>query len=102
MSGHTPGKWTVIADAIIANSKEPGERLIAVMNWRHVPEDNANARLIAEAPETKAQRDELLEACKALVDYRKRAGALSFQLEKADYWINKMAEAIDKAEGKTP
>lgn len=43
--------------------------------------------------------DDLLAACKALVDYRDRAGALGFQLEKADDYINQLRAAIAAAEG---
>lgn len=54
----------------------------------------ANAHLIAAAPE-------LLNACEKLVDYRRRAGPLGFQLEKCDDFICMMKVAISKALGKT-
>lgn len=41
----------------------------------------------------------LLAACKGLVEYRRRAGALNFQLEKADDYIRMMKSAIDILEG---
>lgn len=57
-------------------------------------DNHPDARLIAAAPE-------LLEACKALVDYRDHNG-LNFQLEKADDFIHLMRIAIAKAEGQQP
>lgn len=51
-----------------------------------------NARLFASAPD-------LLAACEALVKYRDRAGALNFQLEKADDYIRNIRAAIAKARG---
>ena len=53
------------------------------------PEENI--ALISAAPD-------LLEACKKLVEYRRR-NTLNFQLEKADDFINAMKNAIAKAEG---
>lgn len=34
--------------------------------------------------------DELVEACKALIEYRRKTGALNFQLEKADDFITRI------------
>lgn len=39
--------------------------------------------------------DQLTELCRGLVDYRRRAGAINFQLEKADTWIRKMENALE-------
>jgi hypothetical protein len=50
---------------------------------------------------TAIERDELLAACEALVQYRDRNDALSFQLEKADDFINDLRYAIAKAKGET-
>jgi len=70
---HTPGPWTIkpnpreidIAPAfqntlqVIAFAGTEDKEFIAELSHE------ANARLIAAAPETKDQRDELLKACKA-------------------------------------
>lgn len=37
----------------------------------------------------------LLDIARALVDYRKRAGALNFQLEKADYYMRELELALE-------
>lgn len=80
---HTPGPWIV------------GELSLSVLNMKgmeiaaypeNIDEDvwNANARLIAAAPE-------LLEAAKAMRDQRNRE-------EKVEAW-EKLLAAIDRAEG---
>ena len=40
----------------------------------------------------------LLEACKILIEYRRLAGPLGFQLEKADCYIEQIEAVIAKAE----
>ena len=79
-SKYTPGPWTIepnpreidIAPAfqntlqVIAFAGTEDEEFIAELSHE------ANARLIAAAPETKEQRDELLEACKELLDYMEK------------------------------
>jgi len=68
---HTQGKWTVensgnpYFDICIA--AEDGGSICHITKW---PEQKANAKLIAAAPETKKQRDKLLEALKELVDHK--------------------------------
>jgi hypothetical protein len=57
--------------------------------------NRANAAFIVRACNA---HDDLLAACKALVEYRDRAGALGFQLEKADDYINQIRAAIAAAE----
>ena len=74
MSEHTPGPWKVVA-------WETGYRIVPMDAYGNSRSDGpigdvfytdehlvckANARLIAAAPETKEQRDELLEACQAV------------------------------------
>ena len=51
----------------------------------------ANDNLAAAAPY-------LLAACKKMIAYRDRAGAINFQLEKADDFIRLMRIAVDMAE----
>lgn len=59
MSEHTPGPWTIFADkgaaVCILPAERPGE--VCSFEGRGGPEREADARLIAAAPE-------LLEACK--------------------------------------
>ena len=70
---HTLGSWTV--DDGTGSRGAPiitggGHRVAKVLYWsgsEDVTEVEANARLIAEAPETKEQRDDLLEALAGLV-----------------------------------
>ena len=83
MSGHTPGPWKIAGMGscgiwIVAQSPDP-ERAFIHPDWvaeLHEPEKSridgttidANARLIAAAPETARQRDALLEALKGARD----------------------------------
>jgi hypothetical protein len=47
-----------------------------------------------EAINTRPLESDMIEAMKAMIDYRDRAGALGFQLEKADDFINRMRVLI--------
>ena len=40
--------------------------------------------------------NKVLEAARGLVEYRRQAGPLNFQLEKADDFINRMKNALDE------
>ncbi len=98
MSAHTAGPWTLVAQsdgsAMIAREFATGKqmnpkglRLIAhvLARGNSLAEDEANARLIAAAPE-------LLEALH---------GAVDNPTEDA-YWILQARSAIAKATGETP
>ncbi len=63
---HTPGPWKAIFDEEAGWYKVFGPRNEYIVSNGNT--HTANARLIASAPETKAQRDELLEVLEAL-DY---------------------------------
>jgi len=78
VSGHTPGPWKVYNHFdIYPEDDTEGMRHIAQVSpdgfendaccitWE---ESNANARLIAQAPELKQQRDDLLAAARAVVE----------------------------------
>ncbi len=52
------------------------------------------------ATTAEAQVEELVGACKAMVEYRDRVGAMGWQLEKADDFIRNIRSAISRAEGK--
>ena len=107
-SKYTPGPWTIepnpreidIAPAfqntlqVIAFAGTEDEEFIAELSHE------ANARLIAAAPETKEQRDELLEACKEAFGVLTEPGIMD--VDKWKGWrkltVAKLREAIDKAE----
>ena len=70
---HTPGPWKVYTTGKLHWIKSSDGSFLAMCNGyaflQHPGTDNdANAALIASAPELEAQRDELLAACKALCD----------------------------------
>lgn len=46
-----------------------------------------------------AERNKLWDICKGLLTYRKEAGAINFQLEKADDFLREMRIAIDEMRG---
>jgi len=52
----------------------------------------ANAGLFAESPA-------MLEACEQLLSYRDRAGAINFQLEKADDYLRAIRTVIARVKG---
>mgnify|MGYP006409087519 CR=1 FL=1 len=74
---HTPGPWTASEGypSSVWHVDMPGRAFAITVSIdddeeRDVPDEEteANARLIAAAPETKRQRDELLEALQLLAD----------------------------------
>ena len=76
---HTPGPWhtsfsATANDVVVVDSD--GHMVANTDQWpaRATVECAANARLIAAAPETSEQRDELLEACEALQRYYGQSG----------------------------
>ena len=81
---HTPGEWILKrGESLYSSSGGYGPRNLIVSLQFHseMPreERDANARLIAAAPETARQRDELLEAAEAVVfaiKYERAQGAL--------------------------
>ena len=74
MSEHTPGLFAVdetsVRDMIYVRSNDTGNILARISMLIGInmtaDEHRANARLFAAAPETKAQRDELLAALEAV------------------------------------
>jgi len=70
-TGHTPGPWNTDGRFILSGTN-PGAPYIADClpghEYRTEGSTQANAALIAAAPETKAQRDELLAALKKAVE----------------------------------
>ena len=45
-----------------------------------------------------AQRDDLLHIARKMIDYRDRNGAINFQLEKFDDYLDAMRAALEKIE----
>lgn len=96
MTEHTATPWETNGDMMVYPKGTPE-------HWRKqrghcvavIPYNPADAAFIVRACNA---HDDLLAACKALVEYRDRAGALGFQLEKADDYINGMRAAIAAAE----
>ena len=84
---HTPGPWEIAGQVDMSNGLPSGFLIVqktpvsgfsgvaAALNRSANEQDEpcdetlANAKLIAAAPETKRQRDELLEACKEAADF---------------------------------
>ena len=83
MSNHTPGPWTT---KIIINDRgsleikvRSADQYVADV-WETLPKRSqsvANARLIAAAPETKRQRDELIEGLSDLLNELEEMGLAS-------------------------
>jgi hypothetical protein len=89
MSDHTPGPWYANGDCVEAAGEEgPRDRTLAVV---HGTEREANARLIAAAPE-------LLAALKAHIPW-KDAGLPKKPPQGWGIWQDAI-DAINKAEGR--
>jgi hypothetical protein len=93
---HTPGHWKAIG-TFIGTDEEDSQTIAYTSDHRNrqrtsIEEQEANARLIAAAPE-------LLEACKAMMDWAKEEATGPFT-DMFEETIQKVAAAIDAAEGK--
>lgn len=93
MRKHTPGPWEVRRDGWGHHSvrSEPEQRTIAKTIMPHIPDrahavDEANARLIAAAPE-------MLAAAKRILPYLTECDCVG------DGMFRQLADAIAKAEG---
>lgn len=98
MNKHTPGPWRINGSSIMGNSKTLGNVqvcLVTTTRWTYPDggkneqmnqESKENIKLIAAAPE-------LLEACKYALSVMKGLGV-------SISGLNKLIEAISKAEGK--
>ena len=71
MTEHTPGPWVIARGKNVLIGPCPGRAVVKTINYLGA-EDTANARLIAAAPDTAAERDRLKainqELVEALVD----------------------------------
>ena len=102
--GHSKGKWEI--DSTVWFSINVGKKHIAMVNFYNAveielrvdyDESLANARLIAAAPETKQQRDDLLAACKGLMEEADNGSARFDDPEPGSIFI-KAKQAIEEAE----
>ncbi len=98
---HTPGPWRIDPDFRRILSPQPANNLSGIpgiadiWNWMGAAETDANARLIAAAPE-------LLRAIKDARAYVERAYDYSFpDLDENRRVLNSIDAAIAKAEGRT-
>lgn len=92
MSGHTPGPWKI--DATDDSVRDSNEHQICDFNWTDdVGRSQANARLIASAPE-------LLAALRNLVDAAESTSTLQREHRRAACVIAR--SAIARAEGRQP
>ena len=104
---HTGGKWENYAgrrkfkEAIFIVAVQPnGERVFVgrVYGYEGQPVE-ANAKLITEAPKTKQQRDDLLAALSAIIDWATSRNGTAAQDEQNLIAINEIAiEAIASVE----
>ena len=94
---HTKGKWEVRNRNIFVMHGKT--RIFIASVFKCMPggktESQANARLIASAPETAAQRDALLEACKLA-----KTVLIGLNFKPCGMVMKQLKAAIDKA--KTP
>ena len=91
---YTPGPWEAgwwCRVPTVFDSRGNGTVALATVHDMTTGDPEANARLIAAAPD-------LLAACEKMVAYRDRSGPLSFQLEKADYFFEMARQAIARAD----
>ena len=90
MAGHTPGPWSLEEGRVLT---EGGWLLASLPYTLGDEEDRANARLIAAAPD-------LLEACKALLEWRDSGAELNHlkDLSRLALVGAKVQAAVDRAE----
>jgi hypothetical protein len=83
MTKHRRTPIDILAQMIVESSEKVDAELRAL---------DFQERLYREAPA-------MLEACEKLIAYRDRAGAINFQLEKADDYIRMMRAVIARVKG---
>ena len=93
MTQHTPGPYT---NELYESDNRyhiigPRGRELAIVTGE-AGKLRANAELFTNAPA-------MLEACEQLLSYRDRAGALNFQLEKADDYLRIIRAVIARVKG---
>ena len=96
-----PGDTTIRRLALVATDDEYNALMAALhadTRERFFQIDGAVTDYNIHVDEIAAERDELLNAIRRLVNYRDSVGALSFQLEKADDYINRMRSILAQCE----
>ena len=86
---HTTGPWCVIGSHVYQVEEVGGRGVLhgGSVKGATTEEREANIRLIARAPELEKQCDELLEACRKLLDY----------VELVTFSLGSAAPALDRA-----
>lgn len=100
MSGHTEGPWRSVCwhdEYAIQEASKPHSEIAVLPRGDDWPESKANARLIAAAPRTKEERDELLKVAKCLLDLFDRD---FFNDDRWEELWDSAELAVDKAEGR--
>ena len=93
MSSSTPGPWDAIEDAIVADDGCVEVACVPLRDGMNPTEWQANARLIAAAPD-------LLEALKALTQDSRFNLAIGGNPNAVNALVKQVDEAIAKAEGR--
>lgn len=106
MTEHTPGPWIYESETKTIRSKPANYWLASMDSWDGAVNNEANARLIAAAPETAAERDRLkdinadllaaLEAAVARVELAVREEQRPIMVA----WLPSARAAIAKAKAK--
>ena len=93
---HTPGLWMAVGDYVFGGEDESFESVCLLKNTIYSDSKEANARLIAAAPD-------LLEACLAMIEWddREKDYAVSFEARMGlcEQGFGKTRAAIAKATG---
>lgn len=95
---HSPTPWTYYrsSDSNLIQITDNNGLLVCYDEKAMNP--NANAALIVRAVNS---YERLVSAAKTLVNYRRRAGVLGFQLEKADDYFEELEAALAATEEPT-
>lgn len=99
---HTPGPWIIFADqgsaVAVLPAMRPGE--VCSFEGSGLPNKEANARLIAAAPDLYEAARALVEAEDALLAELRAAGEMPDLTEKPWSLVDALRTAIAKAEGR--
>ncbi len=102
-SKHTLGKWEVMGGGsssrtILTTDNEVKQKHVAFVYSKHPVEVmEANARLIAAAPVTKQQRDDLLEACSVAEKMIRMVSHPDIGNRNLPGWAVKVLDVLDEA-----
>ena len=103
MSKHTPGPWVYTPnildtiDVVITEDNKPRKKCISVLSsWMLAEEKDANARLIAAAPDMHKDLTRCLDTLCLLMEYELDGTLMRFLSD----LIDEVSATVDKAEGK--